>query len=315
MYLNVSFSTHEEQIPKGCRKPRLVPVTRSHTIQIHEASEEDAPIAFVETPTPAGLRTQKDDQSSSEAPDTLPKVYRWYDGRLWIPMSPGQEDEFNTALHNPADIGRHYAYYGRDTSGIICNLDDWARTRLIIDGVAHIEAGEPYYHIDLTETFRFSWITLTIDHAAPLRNGPTADKFPVTQADQALARARAIHAVLIEQDNGHVPLPELPAVFEVRLPEAVQHCFVPSARTPTRVAVEMQCTIQASQAWAVDSSDDTPDGFRLLDGRRVIPYVALALLEETTGQLTPLSTDGATALGFVTAPGGYRPYRQRELRD
>ena len=315
MYLNVSFLTREEQIPKGCRKPRFVDVTRNHTIQIREVSEDVAPVALVETPTPAGLQTPEDDQSSSETPSTLPKVYRWYDRRLWIPMSPEQEDEFTTALHDPATVGRQYAYYGRDASGVILNLDDWARTRLIIDGVPYIETGEPYYHIDLTETFRFSWITLTVDHAPPLRNTPTADKFPITQADQALARARAIHAVLVEQDNRHVPSPELPAVFQVRLPEAVQHCFVPSARTPTRVQVEMQCTIQAAQAWAVDSSDDTPDGFRLLDGRRVIPLVALALLDETTGQLTPLSTDDAAALGFVTAPGEYRAYRQREIRD
>jgi len=309
MYLDVAFTARDFHIPKGCRKARLMDFARHHTIQIREVSADEAPIALIETPMITSLQALRLRRSSVlEAPSFPPRTYRWYDAQLWIPMDAKQVAAFNAVLNDPTSPPFGFPSFNRATSEILQDLDDWACQRVIVNNVPHICAEEPYYHIRADTTSAFTAVELRVEYRSSLTDRPTRASFPVIQAEQALARARAVHALVLDDSLRDLGAPELPAVFEVRLPEAIQHNFNPSAQTPTRVQVEMKYTIRAEQAWA-----DEDQGFVLTDGRSVVPHLGFAFIDEINNCLTPISSDIADTLGFFATPAEYGAYWQRDV--
>jgi hypothetical protein len=312
--ISVPISARALQIPKRCRKSRSVDVAHTHTVVIPEIDSEFAPIALVETPvdiTAVNSLGDSELEASAHEPRRVPREYRWFDARFWVPMEKEQAAHFHAALASPGSLAHDVANYRRETADVRAALNAWASARLVIDDVPYVEEQEPYYFVECHSSLNYLSIEVAVLHAAPSEDRPRTDCFTVAQADAALRYARAIDEAVRGERRWEVPVPELPSVFDVRLPSALRHSFVPSPRTPTRVSVELKETIRADRAWAVDFRESEYQGFRMPDGRRVVPQVGFALLDPETGATTPLTTAEAEQMGFRVEPDAYRTFWQR----
>jgi hypothetical protein len=270
------------------------------SVHIPELDAAQAPVALVETPTVSGdVDIGADSYDSDEGSCSELRTYRWYNGHLWVPMSPDGEKSFYDFVADPATLGQRLTQsWRRDAAEVKAAIALWAVDEVIVDDVPHVKIEEPHYHVKCSTSFHYCSVDLDIEHSSVDEDRPTLDRFNVLQGAEALAYANVVNATFGEHQGSEDAAPVLPATFAVLLPEAVRHTFVPSPRTPTRVTVEMKETVRADFAWAVDYRDGEAQGFRLPDGRRIVPQIGFALLDESTGARTLLTGAEVEEMGF-----------------
>ncbi len=300
MQLAVPFTAFEMLVPKGCRKPRRVEVASTMSVHILELDSAQAPIALVETPTVSGgVDIVSASRDSDEDSCHGPRTYRWYNGHFWVPLSPDAEKSFHDFIADPATLGQRLTQsWRRDAAEVKEAIAQWAVAHVVIDDVPHVKIEEPHYHVKCSTSFHYCSVDLDIEHTTVDEDRPALDRFNVLQTDEALAYANVVHGAFQEHQGSEDAAPTLPATFEILLPQAVRHTFVPSPRTPTRVTIEIKETIRAHFAWAVDFRDSEVQGFRLPDGRRIVPQVGFALFDESTGARTQLTNAEVEEMGF-----------------
>ena len=302
MLLAVPYTAYENRIPKGCRKPRLTEITDVHKVMVHEIESDRAPVALVVHPAR---------ESNGGAAAAEPTVYRFFDHGFWVPMRGEEGERFASEIADPASLTRSAMHRRASIAEIHTHLNRWAHDRLLIDDVPHRRIDEPFLEVALHTSFAYASVTVSLMHAPPSTR-PTRDRFPVTQLDAAMERAAHLYECV--STDGHwqnASAPTLPATFDIRMPEVFRHCFEPSEQTPTRVKIEFEGTARATGAWEIQYQEDNEQGFRLLDGRQVVPVLGFAFVDPETKALIPIAPDDAAALGFSIEPETYRRYRQR----
>ena len=131
MKVKVTVKYSEYYIPPRCRKPRQRDCEKDTFITIHEATSQEAPIAFI---------VHKWDGDVE---------YRFYKGKCYTKSLYKNHHCGKTGLFPPEMIGAYlrgnYAYWNDDYKKNRKTFTDDASRYLLIDGIVWELAGEPRY--------------------------------------------------------------------------------------------------------------------------------------------------------------------------
>ena len=146
MKLTAKYEYKEEYIPPRCRKPRYRNIEKTMTVNIHEISSDEAPVAMIVT----DYTTRNGEWGVYDTP------YRWYKNKLYkiyrheSGSQTGELCMIEDVLCSINQNGWGYPY-DADEKTRKSDIRKSAKHFIIIDGEIYQESGEPRYilsHLD-----------------------------------------------------------------------------------------------------------------------------------------------------------------------
>lgn len=222
MKITVPYEFTESVMPPRCRKPREVRKAAEITLQIHEVSDSEAPIAI-----------RHHGQTWNAQHQRVPEIieYRWWNRQLWrlygfqrVSRGPQETQtipQFQADHKMPSYCRESYGSKQSRRVGLM----SWARSILFVDGVRWSEATEPRYVVmtfGLGHNHGIGWGTSLSTDTVYNPNISKDRYFRIDQFEAAVSAASRIAAN--RGDTKALPIVETqhPDTFDILIPEAVR---------------------------------------------------------------------------------------------